>query len=211
MLTATGPIASYIQARHDDELAIWDLLVVSRNGEQATRTSRGQGWVDVGGLPVQPPRRTAGAKSNVKTLRIGDKQRVASRGIEKAGLSPETVRMAESEYKARLDVDSDKVVNYPDHIYRAVRTRPLFMIHPLQIGMPKRASDRAHQDGGRMPDDDPFRQVEFQVPVIAWGISMPRTELEEQTVEYRVNAVWIQENLQPYPEIDEEEQDDDEG
>ena len=109
--------------------------------------------------------------------------------------------MAESGYKARLDVDSDKIVNYPDHIYRAVRRRPLFMIHPLLIGMPKRASDPPFKGNVRMPDDDPFREVNFQVPVIAWGISMPRTELEEQTVEYRVNAVWIQREPSALPRI----------
>jgi hypothetical protein len=40
-------------------------------------------------------------------------------------------------------------------------------------------------------------------PVVAWGISFPKTGLEERRVEYVVNTTWFREHVRD--EIDEEE------
>ncbi len=81
MLTEPGPVKRYIEERAGTELAGWDILFASlRESENLTDTSLG--------IAINCQRRTAGTKSDALTLRVTNKQRVSSRGIEKAGLSP---------------------------------------------------------------------------------------------------------------------------
>ena len=120
-------------------------------------------------------------------MRISNRQRVSSRGIEKIGLTEEEIEKVESEYR---DIEgkgkrSGKAINYPDRIYRRVRQRPLLIIHLLKV------------------DPGKGYKIEHEEPVVAWSISFPRTKLEENRVEYVVNTTWLRENY--YDEVDEEE------
>jgi hypothetical protein len=140
------------------------------------------------GITINCQRRAAGIKSDTRTLLITNKQRVASRGVEKTGLTTEEVKNAECKYR---DQAKDKRIpkngtyfNYPDKIYREIRKGPLFVVHLLGIGE---------------KDDD----LSHQKPVVAWSISFPRTELDEQRVEYVVNTTWLRENFLEDVEEDE--------
>ena len=92
---------------------------------------------------------------------------------------------AESEYRKTYEPKTNKSnLNYPDRIYRAVRKRPLLIVHLLAIG--DKDADLSHTS-----------------PVVAWGISFPSTKMEEKLVEYVVNNTWKKENLRD--EFEEEE------
>lgn len=174
LLTEPEPVRRYIDDRRQSELASWDVLFASlRQGDPKGSTDTSLG------MPIHCQRRSEGRQSDRNTLRVTNKQRVASRGVEKAGLSPEQIANAEAAY--RLAEKSD---NYPDRIYRKVRERPLLIVHLLTIG----------QEG---------EDVSAQHPVVAWSISFPRTEMEEKKVEYVVNTTWWKENYRD--DFDEED------
>lgn len=181
VLTDTGPIVRYIEDRADTELAGWDVLFAS-----ISQTVEDTMENDSLGILIKCQQRTAGQKSDAATLRITNKQRVASRGAEKAGLSAQEVEEAESEYRkqhARV-ADDERNVNYPDRIYRTVRQRPLLIVHLLNV---------TTEEGVRL----------FGEPTVAWSISFPATGLDEKRVEYIVNTTWLRENSRD--EIEEEE------
>ena len=177
MLTEPGPVKRYIEDRAETELAVWDILFAGiKNGENSlTDTSLG--------ISINCQHRTAGSKSDVTTLRVTNKQRVSSRGVEKAGLTQEEIEAAEKLYRDTEVLDAAQHINYPDRIYRANRKRPLLIIHMLEI----------------KPEAK---------PVVAWSISFPRTGFEENRAEYVVNTTWLREN---FPDENEEEMSGDSG
>lgn len=182
-LTDPRPLTQYIIERSETELQAWDVLFAS---VQNSRSSMGNNILKnhTLGIKINCQTRTAGSRSDSKTLYVSNKQRVSSRGIEKVGLSSALIERVESEYRSsRQSTQSN--MNYPDRIYRAERTRPLLIIHLLKI-------KTASQD-----------EIEHRDPVVAWSISFPKTETEEERVEYVVNATWWQGQFGE--DIDEEE------
>lgn len=174
MLTDPGPVRRYIEERADTELAQWDILFTSVD----TFDKNSRGWTDSSlGIDINCQYRSEGTKSNSSTLRVTNKQRVSSRGIEKTGLTPEEIETAKQCYRATEVLDANKSINYPDRIYRAERKRPLLIIHLLDI----------------KPETK---------PMVAWSISFPKTRFEEKRVEYVVNTTWLREN---FPDENEEE------
>lgn len=175
-LTEPGPVGRYIEDRAAAELAEWDVFVPSLQDPA--------GLSDESlGVLVQCQRRTAGVRSDSATLRVSNKQRIASRGVEEIGLTPEQADSARRAYLADHEMADGRTANFPDHIYRRVRTRPLLIVQVLQI-LRKGAS----------PDRE---------PIIAWGISFPTTSIPEKRVEYVVTTRWLREN--EAGELDEEE------
>ncbi len=92
LLSDPGPIGRYIGNREDSELAKWDLLVASLGDAETSMVD------DSLGVRVVCQRRTAAPKSDAGTLRI-IKGRVATRGIEKTGVSPMAAMEAEAEFR----------------------------------------------------------------------------------------------------------------
>lgn len=177
ILTDPGPVKRYIEDRKDGELAEWDILFTSKKRGKDILT-----W-NLPDFEIHCKEYTAGRKSDASTLRITNKQRVASRGIEKTGLTDEMIANAELEYRTEKGI-SGEAANYPGWIYRKKRKYPLLIIHLLKIH----------------PED---RGPEYNKPVTAWGISFPGTKMEEKRVEYAVNTTWVRENYRF--DIDEEE------
>ena len=184
LLTNGDPVRRYIEERRDDELAEWDVLFASVWREANTAdTSLGR--------RILRQRRTAGDRSDAKTLLVGSRQRVSSRGIERTGLIDKQRALAEKEYLEQRERPAEVGrIQYPDWVYRKMRTRPLLMIHLIDIDT----------DGHGAP---------LSQPVAAWGISFPATHKEESRVEYVVNTTWLRENFQD--DVDEEEMQGDDG
>ena len=177
MLTAPGPVRRYIEARSENELANWDILLASISRPDYTPI------VDESlGLKIICQRRGSGRKSDKNTLVISDNQRVASRGIEKTGLDPKKIIKAEKEY--RNDPNYRSGSSYPDYIYRIHRERPLLILHLVAIGA--------------IGED-----LSKKKAVVAWSISFPRTNTPGNRVEYVVNTTWLRENFRD--DIDEDE------
>ena len=173
LLTDGDPLRRYISERASDELAKWDILLVSlRRDANVTDTSLG--------IPIRCQQRAEGNRSNSKTLLVSNRHRVSSRGIEKTGLKAEQIELAEKNYLGGINNDGEitrgRRISYPDRIYREFRNRPLLMIHLLEI-------------------TDQKRGPETSQPVVAWGISFPRTAKQEVRVQYVVNSTWMQENF----------------
>ena len=187
LLTDGDPVRRYIEERRGDELAEWDILFASvgERGGNVTDNSLGR--------TIRCQQRGAGEKSDTRTLLIGTRQRVSTRGIERTALPPDQRALAEREHQENLERDgrlTNGRIQYPDWVYRKMRTRPLLMIHLIDI-------DTRGQG-------DPLTQ-----PVVAWGISFPATDKEEKRVAYVVNTTWIRENFRDDVDEDEMQGDDD--
>ena len=185
-MTETEPVRNYIRARQTDELSDWDVLFAGVRPQQAPSVSLKDCSL---GFPLVCQRRVAGDRSNDRVLMITDKQRVSSRGIERTGLTAEETRKAQNGYDAENPSPSGRRANYPDWIYRRVRTKPLLVVHLLAIG----------------GAGDDLRQ---QRPVVAWSISFPSSRHQEKLVEYVVNTTWYKEHYQD-EDNDEDAGDDD--
>jgi hypothetical protein len=175
MLTSTEPVRQYIEDRAATELAIWDVLFASLKECDAL------GLTDTSlGVKINCQRRSPGERSDAKsTLYITNKQRVASRGTEKTGLTAQQIADVELEYRQKIEPTGrhgGKSINYPDRIYRAVPDRrPLLVIHLLAIG--KKEADLRNEQS-----------------IVAWSLSFPSTQMAEKKVEYVVNTTWLTEN-----------------
>ena len=164
--TASDPVRRYIDNRAH-ELRKWDVLFAGVKRETAKSLT-----CDILGFRLVCQRRGPGASSDDSMLMVTNKQRVASRGVEKEGLSEAVVQRIEKEYR-----DSHSgAKNYPDLIYRKERSKPLLVVHLLAIG----------EDG---------EDLSSEVPVAAWSLSVPKTEGHEERVEYVVNKTWVQEQF----------------
>ena len=177
----------YIEERADDELAEWDVLFASVGKRHRNRTD------ETLGRPIRCQRRTAGKKSDAKTLLVSNRQRVSTRGIERTGLTGEQRDSADRAFREELERNGrsteGRPIQYPDRVYRKERTKPLLMIHLIHV-----------ETGDQ---DDPVDK-----PVIAWGISFPATNRRERLVKYVVNTTWLRENFGDDVEEDELQGDD---
>ena len=178
--TQIDPVRRYIRERRTDELVEWDIFFPGITPERKQSDS----LVDSSlGFRLICQRRAAGSRSDNATLMITNKQRVSSRGIERTGLTSKEIRDAQEQYRQLFPGRT----NFPDWIYRKVRTRPLLVVHLLAVGK---------------KDED----LSKEKPVVAWSISFPTTRREEKKVEYVVNTTWYEEH---YGDEDDEEAGDD--
>lgn len=189
MKTEGGPVRRYIEERQDDELAEWDILFASVLKER-------EGYITDNSLgrAINCQQRTIGNRSDARTLRVSNRQRVSTRGIERSGLTDEQTATAEKAFQDELERDGraqeSRKIECPDRVYRKKRTKPLLMIHLIDV----------RPDGQDVPPDQ---------PVVAWGISFPGTDREERRVEYVVNTTWLRESFGD--DVDEDEMEGDDG
>lgn len=180
VFTDPEPVTKYIEDRASGEHALWDVLV--RGSEKL-----GDRLVDnTFGVPLGCMRRSFDEKTPGIVRVSGAKQRVGDARDERSGLAEPVAVTAEAEFRAA----SPHAKTFPGLIYREVRERPLLVIYPLFL---------AGRDNTLPPDEQ---------PAMAWGISFPRTKLEEQTVKFVVNAVWMKERYGD-DDLDEEDWDSD--
>ena len=178
-LTAPEPVIRYIEERQHDELASWDVMFASLKPDAEKKPDS-----EVLGMDIHCQYRTIGNRSNDKVIRVSNKQRVASRGVEKTGLTLDEISQAElsflqSDEAAQKKLDAGETVNFPDRIYREVRKKPLLIVHLIDL-----------KKNNQVPPV-PLPGV----PVVAWSISFPNTAKPEKKVQYVVGAVWLKENM----------------
>ena len=119
--------------------------------------------------------------------------RVASRGVEKAGVDPMKADLAERRYREENGIIDEERVNFPDGIYRNVRERPLFILHYVKATPPKGKENL--EEVNLIP----------QAPV-AWGMSLPVSSRPQERVEYVVNTIRYKELFGEEDEDDDQEQ-----
>lgn len=119
--------------------------------------------------------RTPALKEDGKV--IATSRRFSSRGVVRFGMDDEAV----DRVKAKAQGAGTK--NISDSAYLAERDHPLLAVHFLKL------------------IDKESKKIFEQPPVTAWTIGFPTSERKNQTVSYRVNTVWWQQNSS---DIDEE-------
>lgn len=167
--TATEPVRKYIAIRKQDELASWDVLITSlKNGRPFEDLS----------YPIIPITRTVNPSNLLNGyLAFGGKRmRLADASFEKAGISAEHVKLAETNYRTKSGTKIGRI-SFPGYIYRAVRSRPLFILMLVQTEL--------------KPEDDKKKGAELipKMPVVGWGMSLPISMRHSERVEYLVNTV----------------------
>jgi hypothetical protein len=179
-ITETAPVRSYLSVRKEDELALWDLLIPSLQQKVDEDSTLG--------VNITPTNRFVSLDDFQDGFMSfsGKKMRVASRGIEKAGVDPDKAIAAEDKH--------EKNGNYPDRIYRQVRCKPLFILHFVKATAPN--GKESHKEVASIPNH----------PVVAWGISLPISKKASEKVAYIVNTQRYKE-LYGEDDIDEEYED----
>jgi len=184
--TDKKPLIDYLKILERSGMNTWDVILISVSGSNNVRIND---LPSLQGEEVICQKRTIsdiGQPTNGIRL---NKNRVASRGAEKAGLFKQDIDSIEQAYIS----SNPEVNNLPDKIYRSARKKPLLMIHILDC--------RSKEN-----QDIPM----FEKGIVAYGISFPGeagSRRPENLVEYVVNTTWWNEN---YAEILEEEDEFDE-
>lgn len=179
LISEPAPIQKYINQRLKTELFEWDVLIPGGSADCENTQLK-----SLLGPSFRLPSRKEGANSDSKTIRIGNKHRVASGDVEKYGLDPDVIQKIEADYRSK----NRDATSTPPKIYRKERVRPLFVLHFLDLELIQH-------------DDEDHKTL--PVPAVAWSISLPETKMQEKTVEYIVNTTWLRENMAV--EFDDEE------
>lgn len=189
-LSAIEPIRRYIGERQD-ELARWDILITSKAEKDGSNPLNIVGW------PIIPITRSVGRDDLAKgVLAIsGPSSRVASRGMEKAGLSDQDKQLAESDYRDEVKASGARKLNFPDRVYRGRRTRPLLLLYNVGI------------KGEKLPEE--LKAKVPEEPVVGWGISFPMSAKPDEKVEYILNTTKLRELFGDDEDSDEHMEDDD--
>lgn len=172
--TDPRPIRSYIRARKDSQLKTWDVLIPSLKKGIPSETL---------GTSIIPANRVVDIvdlESGVMSFG-GKKMRIASRGIEKAGVDPFRANAAEHRYRAKFNESEVDRINYPDKIYRVERDLGLLILHFVRGKPPEGAETKANSVF--IPSD----------PVVAWGMSLPKSAYEDEGEEFIINTVKFKE------------------
>ncbi|MDW5377642.1 Z1 domain-containing protein [Halomonas sp. HP20-15] len=174
--TTIDPLRRYIDQRAHDELGKWDVFFASVSENEETS--------DVLGWPIGPARRSIGPdKLEDGILAIsGQRARVASRGVEKIGVAPENVALAEADFMSAHRLEKSGKINFPDYIYRRVRKRPLLVLFLLSVRLPEKTEARER-----------FERLLPKEPVVAFGISFPVSSRPDEKVEYVMNTTMLRE------------------
>ncbi len=183
-------VRSYIRPRRGDQLKLWDVLIPSLDGHDTT---------DMLGIPIVPSNRSVDLKDLAHDFMSfsGKAMRVASRGIEKAGVDPERAAEVERNYRQKKGLAVAERANFPDKEYRKVRERGLLILHlvkakrPLEETLDKNARELA----AKIPSH----------PVVAWGISLPESLYDDEGEEFIVNSVKFKELFGEEDEDDDQE------
>ncbi|MDE9457923.1 Z1 domain-containing protein [Xenorhabdus bovienii] len=177
-------VQKYIRAKKSDhgELEFWDILISSKQSGEVNHEL---------GREIIPIRRSVEPSDLLNNFISfnGQRMRVADASFEKAGLSEDEISIAEAGYNV-----NGKQKNYPGHIYRSVRKRPLLIIMLVETFPMKGKEQKLGAES--IPLE----------PIVAWGISFPESKRPNETIEYIVNTVRYQEIFGAEDEDDDQEE-----
>lgn len=182
-LTEPNPLIEYIKWLGGNGRDKWDVVLVNLANEDGRKIISN---IEGCSIVAQMRQVTEGPGNSI----VLNKHRVASRGIEKIGLSDYEIQEAEKGYRNECQ-ETRKKINVPDRVYRKTRKKPLLMLHILDCrinGQP------INQDG-----------------IVAYGISFcgeSGNRRPEKLVEYVVNTVWWNNNYQYALDEDDDEESD---
>lgn len=169
-------IADLLDEDKSDELKTWDVSIPQGLGRV----------IAVGREPMKMQQRKVQASDSGAFVISGQNRRVGSRGVEKTGLSD--VQRKEAENNARLAAELlaktegrtvPKRINVADNFYRAVRSRPLLIIHIVEPEAVESTQLVPLRDGAAY---------------VAIGLSLPSPGgAPASVVKYKINLVKLRE------------------
>ncbi|MEE1274647.1 MAG: Z1 domain-containing protein [Olegusella sp.] len=200
-----GPVRDYIADRlQDGELEEWDVLVA-----QGDRKSDAADMVT---LPVvgeiARERRYPGLSTDAETLVVGEKHRLASRGIDQAGLTKSQINAARAAFKK--DHPEKEKGNCSDRYYRRQRQKPLLVIHPVSMRYNEEAIKRKIEENKPIKLANGFDTPAHHENALGWSISLPHTDKQTILVDYIFNEVALKSISLEYDEGDSDDDYEDE-
>ena len=179
--TQISPLHTYINNR-TDEMGVWDVLIGTK-ADGVINPKIGHGVI-----PIERSINPDDLDRDIISLGKHN-MRVSSRGVEKHGLTTTQVIAAQSNYRSTENLTDKEPINYPGHIYREIRQRPLLALYFVSVKQPKELE--------ALPTNFPLE------PVVAWAISFPVSTRPDERVEYVINKV-KQRELFGQPDDDED-------
>lgn len=193
------PVMNYIDDRIiDGELQEWDVYIA--HGTEKTSGGRTVGFPAIGEIWYE--RRYPGSRTTRESLVVGEKQRLASRGVEKIGLSDDEIESAEEDFYSQGKGDGASI---SDRFYRKYRKRPLLVIHPVIAAFDPEVIERKKSEGKQPRLPEGWIDWEHSEPALGWSISLPRSERQTKLVDYVFNEIAL---LNIKSEFEEESDDD---
>nr|CBA30636.1 hypothetical protein Csp_C24540 [Curvibacter putative symbiont of Hydra magnipapillata] len=169
LITQAEPVNAYIQARESDELALWDICLYSPRSENPSTISFGQFTPNTQSRSSLWKR----SQSGLEYIAVSGKAlRVGGRGQAMAGMGNDDKERAKNTWTKESDI--------PDYHLNLHRTRPLLMLHVLDIWDKEKDKEKEN------PPKEPS--------VVAWGIAFPNSGVKAHEVTYVVNTTWWAEN-----------------
>lgn len=170
-------VLDYIDDRRiDHELETWTVLVA--HGPDSAPSLE---LPCVGGIHLE--RRKPGSSSSGSVLVVGDNNRLSSRGVEAAGLSPESLELAFKKYH-ELHPNGN---NCSDTYYRQVRMTPLLVLHPVCMSYDKAYVEKAEANGKKLPAF--WQSWNYHENMFGWSVSFPHTDKLTKPVDYVLNSL----------------------
>ncbi len=162
-----GDLAHFIENTSEDRLQEWDVVLPQGTGTPT----------ELGDVKVNRNKRDVRIDDN-SVLVSGHRARVASRGIEREGLSSAVINEITTAYKKE-----NKNKSVPNRAYREARSRPLLIVHAIQpeaIGAHDLSPDLIAL-GLSFPvfdDSDVAKRVRYRVNLVEWK-TIAETEADD--------------------------------
>lgn len=187
---------NYIDDRRlDGELDKWDVFVAEGDGPCVNLSQK---------ISVKSEIRYPGSDTSAECLVVGEKHKLASRGVEVNGLSAEQIKRANDAFKH----DHPDKKNTSDRYYRRYRDYPLLIIHPVLMKYSDRQKQKLVEEKGvTSPKASNWNDWDHSEEAYGWSISFPYTPNQTKPVNYVFNQIAINDMCADY----EEESDDDYG
>lgn len=191
------PVLNYIDDRMlDGELGEWDIYIAEGEGET----------IDISDdVVVRQEVRYPGKDTSADCIVVGEKHRLASRGVEAKGLDQEQIDDANDDFR-RDHPDKD---NTSDRYYRRRRTYPLLVIHPVLMRYSDAQRKRREKKGIHNPEANGWDSWEHSEEAYGWSISFPYTPKQTKPVEYVFNQIAIDNITADYEEDSDDDTEDD--
>lgn len=193
----TRPILNYIDDRmQDGELQEWDIFIAEGDGDRIELAE---------GVDVKREIRYPGSATSADCLIVGEKHRLASRGVEAQGLDKSQKEAAEKEFREK---HPDRQ-NVSDKFYREKRTYPLLVIHPVLMKYTDRQITHRKENGIETPEAGKWDSWDHSEEAFGWSISFPYTSNQTKPVEYVFNQIAINNITADYEEDSDDDFEDD--
>ena len=191
------PVLNYIDDRMlDGELSEWDVCIAEGEGGEIELAE---------GILARREIRYPGSDTSADCLVVGEKHRLASRGVEATGLDESRKAAAKEDF----DKDHPDKDNPSDRYFRRRRLYPLLIIHPVLMKYSDAQRKRREGKGIELPEAGKWDSWDYSEEAFGWSISFPYTPKQTCPVEYVFDQIAIDNMRADYEEDSDDDIEDD--